>query len=65
MVNLAIYDLRGELVKILFRGQQDLGNHMFDWDGTNKLGEYMSSGFYFYTLRVGDQVETRKMILVK
>jgi hypothetical protein len=35
------------------------------WDGRDNLGEETASGVYFYTLRAGDFIATRKMLLIK
>lgn len=35
------------------------------WDGTNKSGNKLASGVYFYRLKSAEQSKTRKMILLK
>ncbi|MBI1928094.1 hypothetical protein HYR99_28100 [Candidatus Poribacteria bacterium] len=35
------------------------------WDGRDDAGERVSSGVYFYTVRAGELVATRKMLVVK
>ena len=65
MVKLSIYDMGGRLVRILFRGNQILGYHTMDWNGTDGQGRPVSAGSYIYIIQVGNEVKTRKMSLVK
>ena len=57
--DLTVYDVRGRRVTTLYDGPRAAGTHRF------RLGSDLSSGVYFYRLRAGDKVETRKMILLK
>ena len=59
-VNVTIYDLLGQRVKTLIEQNQDAGYKSVQWDATN-----ISSGMYFYQIRVGEYVQTRRMILLK
>ncbi|MDP6168369.1 MAG: FlgD immunoglobulin-like domain containing protein [Candidatus Marinimicrobia bacterium] len=65
MVKLSIYDMRGRLVRTLFRGNQILGYHTMDWNGTDGQGRPVSAGSYIYTIQVGNEVKTKKMTLLK
>ena len=64
-VHLAIYDLLGRQVKTLVRQRQNAGQHSITWDATNRSGEPVSAGIYFYHLRAGDFNATGKMLLLK
>lgn len=35
------------------------------WDERDEAGEFVPSGVYFYTLKTGKTVQTRKMIMAK
>ena len=59
-VKLIIYNLRGEEVALLFKGVLPAGNHRLSWDASN-----FASGIYFYRLRAGDYVQTKKMLLIR
>ena len=59
-VNLIIYNLRGQEVAFLINGNMPAGYHQVTWDASN-----VSSGIYFYRLRAGNFVQTRKMVLLK
>ncbi len=59
-VRLAVYDLAGREVAVLVDGAQPAGEHVARFDGRD-----LPSGSYAYRLRVGEEVETRTMTLVK
>jgi hypothetical protein len=35
------------------------------WDGKDSFGQPAASGVYFYTLRAGEFIVTRKMLILK
>jgi hypothetical protein len=59
-VTLKIYDAIGREIATLVNEQLIAGTYQVDWDGSN-----YASGVYYYQLRTGDFVETKKMVLVK
>lgn len=64
-VQLIIYDIRGKQVIMLVDAEYEPGSHRVFWNGTNEQGRQVSSGIYLYTLRSGNNVYTRKMVLLK
>ena len=69
-VQIAIYDIRGSLVRQLDLGHQVAGFYLDRpraayWDGRNRFGERVASGVYVYQLRAGDYAQTRKMVILK
>jgi len=64
-VQLNIYDIKGERIKTLVNDFQPAGNYKVQWDGTNSQGSKLSSGVYFYSIKTGSNVSTKKMILLK
>ncbi len=64
-VELVIYNLLGQVVCTLVNRIEQPGNHRIMWDGKNKFGLPVSSGVYFYQIRAGNYVQTRKMVLLK
>jgi len=64
-IELAIYNMNGQLIKTITNEQQKGGMHAVRWDGTNNSGKEVSSGVYLCTLRVGNEVITGKMVLVR
>ena len=65
MVSLLIYDMRGRLVRTLSEGKQNSGYHAMDWNGTDGQGRPVSAGPYIYTIQVDNEVDTKKMTLLK
>ena len=59
-VRLAVYTLTGQRVAILVDKKQPAGSHSIEFDAS-----HFSSGVYFYRLEAGDNIETRKMILMR
>jgi flagellar hook assembly protein FlgD len=64
-VHIAIYDLRGALVKTLVDGTRSAGAWSITWNGEDDRGARVSSGVYFCRMRAGTVDETRKMVLLK
>ena len=64
-VRIDIYDLLGRRVKSLDLGRQSAGYKTVAWDGRNERGEVVASGVYFYRLKAGDFVQSKKMTLLK
>ena len=69
-VNIRIYDVEGKLVRRLDIGQQQAGRYLCRdtavyWNGKDRLGESVSSGVYFYTLKAAGFSDTRRMVILK
>lgn len=64
-VRLAVYNLKGQLVKELAKENLPAGNHQAVWDGRDNAGKTVGSGIYLYRLQSGDYSKTLKMILAK
>jgi len=64
-VRLTIYDIRGRKVRTLVNSKFVPGSHRAIWDGRNDRGQRVTSGVYLYTMRSGDKVYTKKMVMVK
>tara|TARA_B110000438_G_scaffold266488_1_gene280610 strand:+ start:125 stop:1927 length:1803 start_codon:yes stop_codon:yes gene_type:complete len=64
-VDLSIYNLLGMKVKTLYTGQKSAGVFSFKWNGKNDNNQSVSGGVYIYKLQSGQQMQMRKMILLK
>jgi len=65
MVNITIYDLLGKKVTTLISKTQDAGFKSVTWNATNDIGKPVSAGVYFYQIKAGDFVQTKKLVLLK
>ena len=64
-ISLAIYNLRGQLVRTLVSGEALPGRQQVIWDGTDNKGRDVASGIYIYKLNAGELTATKKMILLQ
>ena len=69
-VHISIYDVKGQPVRELPIGFREAGSYTSQseavyWNGRNDIGQLVTSGVYFYTLRAGDFSDTRKMLILK
>ncbi|UCG51055.1 MAG: S8 family serine peptidase [Candidatus Latescibacterota bacterium] len=64
-VRLVIYNIKGQVVRELVRKWQPAGRYTATWDGTNASGDAVASGVYFYRIKAGEYVNTRKMVFLK
>jgi hypothetical protein len=59
-VSLKIFELTGREVTTLVKEKKMAGNYSITFDGG-----HLASGVYFYQLKSGDFMETKKMILLR
>jgi hypothetical protein len=60
IVRLEVFDLLGRSMAVLISGLQRAGMQKIQWDASE-----FPSGFYFYRMQAGAQVEIRKFVLLK
>ncbi|TFG95242.1 MAG: carbohydrate-binding protein, partial [Calditrichales bacterium] len=64
-VRAEVYNTRGQLVRTLFDADHDAGLLTLSWDGENNTGLPVTSGSYFYMLRIGESKKSKKMLYLK
>jgi flagellar hook assembly protein FlgD len=64
-VQLAVYNLKGQLVRSLVEGPRPSGEHQIVWDGEDRHGNGVSSGVYLIRLRYNGKVITHKALMLK
>ena len=64
-INIVIYDLIGNRVKLLVNEYKDIGNYIINWNGKNENDIPVSAGVYLYSIEAGEFQQTKKMILLK
>lgn len=64
-VELKIYNTLGQLVRTFVKDYQTTGEYAVVWDGKDDDGNALSSGNYFYRVKVGEFISVRKMTYLK
>ena len=64
-VNVAIYNVAGELVKNLFNGLQNKGKNILIWNAKNNENESVAGGLYIYLVKTENNIYSKKMMLLK
>ncbi len=70
-VEVSVYDIQGRQIKSYSFSSQSAGYQKVVWDGTNTLGNHVSSGIYIYRVKAASLVggkkfeHSSKMVLMK
>jgi parallel beta-helix repeat protein len=64
-VSVTVVDLAGRLVRELHVGNLDAGRQEFTWDGTDRTGQPLASGTYFYRVVASGESHVGKLMLVR
>jgi len=62
-VQLEVFDALGRKLRTLLAAKRPAGFYSANWDGRDEAGRAVNSGVYFYRLRAGNFVQTRKLVL--
>jgi hypothetical protein len=64
-VQLRVFDVKGSEIAVLVDESQSEGSYRVHWNGRYANGAEAASGVYFYRLRAGKKMLSRKMILLR
>ena len=64
-VTLVIYDIRGNVVRLLVSGQQHVGWYEHNWNGRDDKGHSIGTGLYLARIQAGEYTKVIKMIFIK
>ncbi len=64
-IELTVYNLKGQKVRKLVKGQFSAGQNSIVWNGKDDSGKQVSSGVYLYKLETADKIISKKMLLLK
>jgi hypothetical protein len=64
-VKLVIYNIMGQVVRVLVDDEKRAGYYSVEWDGRNNSGTMLPSGVYLYSIYSGDFSSTKKLTLMK
>jgi flagellar hook assembly protein FlgD len=63
--DVAVYDLRGRLVRTIVDGDYEAGYQTASWDGRDESGRDVSSGVYFLRATSAGESNQIKLIVVR
>ena len=64
-VQIRLIDLMGRTIKSINLDGVAPGRHSYIWNGTNELGNLVSTGIYFIQINAGSDTAIKKMLLLK
>jgi hypothetical protein len=64
-VTLEVYNLAGQQVARLVYGLREAGTYTLTWDSRDDADRELASGVYIYRLQVGENVQTRRLLLLR
>jgi flagellar hook assembly protein FlgD len=65
MIEVAIFGVRGERVRMLESGNQPVGRYQVTWNGRDDRGRAVATGTYICRLMTAQGSQTRKMVLAR
>lgn len=65
LVRIDVFSVRGIKIKTLVEENKVPGRYEVVWDGTDDHNQKVSSGIYFYRMKAGDFISTKKMVILK
>ena len=64
-VSISIYNMKGELIRILLDEERPTGAHSIVWDGKDTSARDVASGMYLYQMRAGSVTHERILTLLR
>jgi hypothetical protein len=61
--SLRVYNIQGQMIETLVDGNIGAGEHSVHWDGTNDIGNRVTSGIYFFKLETGKGSVISKIVV--
>jgi hypothetical protein len=64
-VELAVFDISGRMINRLVNESVGAGDHSVAWTGVDSRGSRVASGVYFFRMRSGEVIDTKRVMMVK
>jgi hypothetical protein len=64
-VSIKVYNIQGQLVKILASETKPAGYHSVTWDGKDANGNKVAAGVYLYRMSAGEYSATKKLTVIR
>jgi hypothetical protein len=65
LVKISIYNILGQLIKLITHRNYYAGYHTLLWDGRDRNNNQVQSGIYYYQIETGEFCDVKKMVLLK
>jgi hypothetical protein len=65
VVEVSVYDVAGRMVRRLYSGAVQPGEHTVSWDGRDDTGRALASGVYFYTIESQGERTTGRIVILR
>lgn len=62
---LTVYNLQGQMIKVLAAQEFSAGNHEIVWDGKNQSGNIVSTGVFLLKLATNQGTDIKRLIITK
>ncbi len=62
---ISVFDVSGRLIKRIFKGDLESGNHLFKWNAIDSNGKGVSSGVYFIKIKSQDLQEVKPLVIIR
>ena len=60
-----VYDIMGREINVIRNGLMTPGKYNLTWNGTNSIGNPVSSGTYFIVIQADQKKEFKKLLFLK
>ena len=64
-VDIAVFNIAGQMIRHFSPSYESPGEHTLTWNGQDESGASVASGVYFYRVKFGSSVLSRKMMVIK
>ena len=64
-INITVYDLNGDPVKVLYNKSGNPGLNEIAWNGRNKRGKRVVQGVYFVVVTINKKRYVKKVLVVR
>ncbi|MBZ0267619.1 T9SS type A sorting domain-containing protein, partial [bacterium] len=64
-VDIAVYNVHGQMVRQLENGAHSAGQYTVDWDGRDESGSRVAPGAYFFSMKAETFQATRKVVQMR
>ncbi len=64
-VEIKIFNINGELIRVLENTFQTTGSHSFIWNARNNYNQLVASGLYIYQVVFENSILSKKMLFIK